>query len=305
MSINKRGLGRGLEALLSSTVSSAGKDASAIASALGKNDMLKPVSFSGKTIVSVPVSAIVPNPRQPRKGFAPDTLNELAASIKIHGVIQPLLVRKKEHKYELIAGERRLRASQLAGIDSVPVVIRDLSDEQSLEQALIENIQRENLNALEEAESYSLLMLEFSLTQEQVAQKVGKARSSVANALRLNELPKEIKESLRQGEITAGHARAILAAGNVLEQLRLWAKVRKEHLNVRDTEKAAAGGAVKSKNAPGKNPQLSNIEQALSSRLATKVELTGTEQKGTISIKYTSRDDLERLYALLIHNEII
>lgn len=304
MSANKRGLGKGLEALLSSTVSSASKDASVIASTLGKNDTLKPVSFSGRTIISLQITDISPNPRQPRKHFSEDTLRELADSIKIYGVIQPLIVRRRGDKYELVAGERRWRASRLAGIDTVPAVVKDVSDEISLKEAIIENVQRENLNALEEAESYALLMKEFGLTQEQVAQQVSKARSSVANTLRLNELPREVKDSLRRGEITAGHARAILSAGDVMAQLRLWAKILKEGLNVRSAEKV---GAKKSKSSAKmtKSTQLSAIEQKLSSKLATKVELIGTEHKGIINIKYFSRDELDRLYARLADNEII
>jgi len=304
MSANKRGLGRGLEALLSSTVSSASKDASAITSALGKNDALKPLSFSGKTIISLPVADIAPNPRQPRKHFAEDALQEMAQSIKIYGVIQPLIVRRRGDKYELVAGERRLRASRLAGIDTVPVIVKDMSDEISLKQAIIENVQRENLNALEEAESYALLLREFGLTQEQAAKQVGKARSSVANALRLNELPREVKESLRRGDITAGHARAILAAGDVMEQLRLWTKILKEGMSVRSAEKAGAKKPNKAA-VTAKSTQLSDIEQKLSSKLATKVELSGTEQKGIISIKYFSRDELDRLYVLLAENKVI
>lgn len=301
MSVNKRGLGRGLEALLSSTVNSASKEASVISSSVSK---VSPVMFSGKTIVSVAVSDILPNPRQPRKSFSIGTLQELSASIKIYGVIQPLIVRKKDDKYELVAGERRLRAAKLAGVEKVPVVIRDMSDESSLEQAIIENVQREDLNALEEAESYALLMKEFGLTQEEVSVRVGKARSSVANTLRLNDLPKEVKESLLKNEITAGHARAVLAAGNVLDQLRLWAKIVKENMNVREAEKEVSKKPEKVVKL-GKSAQLSKIEQEFASKLMTKVELSGTEQKGVISIKYASKDDLDRLYSLIVHNEVI
>ncbi|MDR2431294.1 MAG: ParB/RepB/Spo0J family partition protein [Candidatus Margulisbacteria bacterium] len=304
MSANKRGLGKGLDALLSSTVRSASRDATAIASALGRGETLKPVSFSGRTIVSLPVGSITPNPRQPRKIFADNTLRELADSIKIYGVIQPLIVRKRGEAYELVAGERRLRAACLAGVERVPVLIREMSDEISLEQAIIENIQRENLNALEEAESYALLIKEFSLTQEEIARKVGKARSSIANALRLNELPREVKDSLLRDEITAGHARAILAAGDVLSQLRLWAKILKEKMNVRAAEKAAAKKTINAAKTE-KDAKLSAVEQDFSSKLATRVELSGTEQNGVISIKYTSKDELDRLYALIVHNEII
>jgi len=302
MSANKRGLGRGLDALLSSTGNSANNEASIITSAVNK---VSPVMFSGKTIVSVSVGEIHPNPRQPRKTFVDETLAELAESVKIYGVIQPLIVRKKDDRYELVAGERRLRAAKIAGIEKVPVVIREMSDKVSLEQSIIENVQREDLNALEEAESYALLMKEFNLTQEEVSVRVGKARSSIANTLRLNELPREVKDSLLRNEITAGHARAILAAGNVLEQLRLWTKIVKDGMNVREAEKVVSKRPKKATAENTKNSSLSHIEQEFSSKLMTKVELSGTEQKGVISIKYASRDDLERIYALIIRGETV
>ena len=306
MAIN-RGLGKGLGALLQSTGGSAQKEAESIAASLSKADgKIQPLF--GRSVLHVSVTEVIPNPRQPRKTFAADALSELAASIKIHGVIEPLLVRRKENKYELVAGERRWRAAQQAGLDKVPVVVKDMNDEVSLEQSIIENVQREDLNALEEAESYALLMKEFGLTQEQVAEKVGKARSSVANALRLNELPREVKDSLRKNEITAGHARAILAAGNVIEQLRAWKQVLQNSLNVRDTENLTAK-KIKAKqinkNATPKSTELINMEQALTGKFATKVELSGNEQKGGITIKYFSRDDLDRIYTLLLTNEVI
>ncbi|MDR1453763.1 MAG: ParB/RepB/Spo0J family partition protein [Candidatus Margulisbacteria bacterium] len=306
MAIN-RGLGKGLGALLQSTGGSAQKEADNVAASLSKTDgKIQPLF--GRSILYISVTEIVPNPRQPRKNFAPDTLGELAASIKIHGVIEPLIVRKKENRYELVAGERRWRASQQAGLDKVPVVVKGISDEVSLEQSIIENIQREGLNALEEAESYALLMKEFNLTQEQVAEKVGKARSSVANALRLNDLPLEVKDSLRKNEITAGHARAILAAGNVIEQLKVWRKVLQNNLNVRDTESLTAkktNAKQLNRDAIEKSAELINIEQRLAAKFATKIELNGNEHEGGITIKYFSRDDLERIYALLLTNEVI
>lgn len=308
-----RGLGKGLESLLSSTTTTAQKDAAMMTA---KSDPHKLAMFSGKTVVSLNVLDIIPNPRQPRHTFKEESLQELANSIKEHGIAQPLLVRKKGDKYELVAGERRLRASKIAGLIRVPAVIRDMSDEESLEIAIIENIQREDLNALDEAESYLLLIKEFNLNQEEVAKKVGKARSSVANALRLNDLPKEIKDSLRLGEITAGHARAILAVANIMDQLRLWEKIKNENLNVRDSEKIASAQSERQKNRPAgvdnnkgmennKPGSFVNIEQELSQKFSTKVELSGTEHKGVINIKYFSRDDLDRIYSMILKNEII
>jgi ParB family chromosome partitioning protein len=305
MAIN-RGLGKGLGALLQAT-SSAQKEADNVAASLSKTDgKIQPLF--GRSILYLAAAEIVPNPRQPRKNFAPDALAELAASIKIHGVIEPLIVRRKENKYELVAGERRWRAARQAGLDKVPAVVKDMQDEVSLEQSIIENVQRENLNALEEAESYALLMKEFSLTQEQVAEKVGKARSSIANTLRLNDLPREVKDSLRKNEITAGHARAILAAGNVIEQLKVWKQVLQNNLNVRDAENLTAKKTKTkqvNKNGNEKSAELTNIEQKLTSKFATKVELSGNEHNGGITIKYFSRDELDRIYTLLLTNEVV
>ncbi|GBR72340.1 chromosome partitioning protein ParB [Candidatus Termititenax spirochaetophilus] len=303
VALNKR-LGKGLAELLSSG-NSAQKEANKITASLEKNAPGPLGMLSGRTIVMVRVTMITPNPRQPRKFFDRTALEELAESIKIHGVIQPLLVRKKGDVYELVAGERRWRAAQLASIENVPVVIKDMSDEVSLEQAIIENVQRADLNALEEAESYSLLMKEFLLTQEQVADKVGKSRSAVANILRLNELPREVKDSLLKNEITAGHAKAILSAGNIVEQLKVWNAIVKHKLNVRDSEKIATQKTFVKDNKTKSSVELDAFAQKLASKLVTKVELSGTEHSGTITIRYFSRDELDRLYALLINNEVI
>jgi len=290
----KRGLGKGLESLLSSTtMSTAQKE---VTSAIEYKTPL----MSARTIVSIPVTEIVPNPYQPRHIFNEASLNELAQSIKDHGVAQPILVRKRNDHYELIAGERRLRAAKIAGLHTIPAIIKEMSDEESLEIAIIENIQREDLNVVDEAESYQLLMSKFNLTQEEAARKVGKARSSVANTLRLLDLPAEIKQSLRLGEITAGHARAILAAGDEAKQVELWKKVKTGELNVRAAEKLSSSKTGTTNNAAPKPVQLRDAEQALSSKLSTKVVLSGSELKGKIEINYFSKDDLERIYSLLV-----
>ena len=301
-----KGLGKGLSEMLSTSDSAAKKDA---AVSLAKSGDAKMQPLFGRTIVFVPVGDILPNPRQPRKHFDEAALKDLSASIKAHGVLQPIIVRKRENnKYELVAGERRWRAAKLAKLESVPALVKSFGDETSLEQAIIENVQREDLNAIEEAESYLLLMKEFGLTQEQVAEKVGKARSSIANTLRLNELPREIKESLRENEITAGHARAILAVSGATEQIRVWKQVLQNKLNVRDVESLTNKKVSDKKSKPNKTKSaegLTNIERNLAAKFATKVEVSGTEHKGSITIKYFSRDDLERLYALLWKNEVI
>jgi ParB family chromosome partitioning protein len=289
----KRGLGKGLESLLSSTtINNAKKE---VSSAIEYKTPL----LSGKSVVSIPVADIVPNPFQPRHIFNDDTLNELAQSIKDHGVAQPVLLRKKGDRYELIAGERRWRASKLAGLHTIPSIIKDMSDEESLEIAIIENIQREDLNIIDEAESYQLLMTKFNLTQDEVAKKVGKARSSVANTLRLLDLPAEIKLSLRNGEITAGHARAILAAGNETAQIEAWKKIKTGEMNVRTAEKLTSSKKipVQEKQKP---TELREVEHSLTSKFSTKVVLSGSAQKGKIEINYFSKEDLDRIYSLLV-----
>jgi ParB family chromosome partitioning protein len=294
---NRRGLGKGLESLLSSTtISSAVKqEANSITSSLQNKGPLT----SGKSIVSLSVADIIPNPNQPRHKFNDETLSELSSSIKDHGIAQPILVRKKGNTYELIAGERRWRASKLAGLTTVPAIIKEMSDEESLEIAIIENIQREDLNVVDEAESYKLLMKKFNLTQEQVAVKVGKSRSAVANTLRLLELPERIKTSLFNGEITSGHARAILSAKTEQEQIILWENIKQGQLTVRSSEKIATGNKNLNNKKTSKTTSLINIEHELSSKLSTRVSLSGDEHKGKIEINYFSKDDLERILEVL------
>lgn len=274
----KRGLGKGLEALLPQ----------------------RTTLVSGRTILNISTSEIVPNPRQPRHTFDQNSLQELADSIKEHGIAQPLLVRQVDNKYELIAGERRWRAAKLARLDSVPVIVKNISNEKSLEIAIIENVQREDLNAIDESESYSLLMKEFDLTQEEVAEKVGKSRSAIANSLRLNDLPKEIKDSIRKDEITAGHARAILGAGDERKQIQMWKDILENGLSVRNAEGIASSTRQKkSKTASAKastgSPLINDVRDKFSSFFGTKVLVQGNEQKGRIEITYYSKDDLERI----------
>jgi ParB family transcriptional regulator, chromosome partitioning protein len=281
MTAVKKGLGKGLGALLPQ----------------------KSALSSGKSIIAVAPADIKTNPRQPRHTFLDETLQELAASIKEHGVAQPLLVRQVDNGYELIAGERRLRASKLAGLETVPVIIKNISNEKSLELAIIENVQREDLNAMDEAEAYLLLMKEFELTQEQVAQKVSKSRPAVANMLRMLDLPVEIKESLRSKEITSGHARAILSAEKKSEQIRIWRDIVSKGLTVREVEQAASGLKVTKKKSGGAAGQdlssgMKELQESLSSFFGTKVAVKGSDSKGKIEITYFSQDDMERFIEL-------
>ncbi|MBU0672224.1 MAG: ParB/RepB/Spo0J family partition protein [Candidatus Margulisbacteria bacterium] len=222
---NKRGLGKGLGALIPQGS----------------------VFTGGRTIVNIDITKVVPNPRQPRSSFAKEGLEDLASSIKEQGVIEPILVRMRTGKYELVAGERRWRAAKQAGLTVIPSIVKDFTDEQSLELALIENLQREDLNPMDEAEGYSRLIQEFKLTQDQVAKKVGKNRTTVTNMLRILTLPEKIKHSLAKEEISVGHARALLAISDAAKQLEIWKQIISNHLNVRDVEILVTGKSEVSK----------------------------------------------------------
>ncbi len=250
----------------------------------------------------VAVGAIVPNQRQPRTIFADEPLKELAESIKTYGVLQPLLVRPlDEETYELIAGERRLRAAKLAGLEVVPVLIRPAGSQTSLEIALIENVQREDINGLESARAYRRLIDEFDLTQEQVAERVGKSRTTITNTLRLLRLPNKIQTGLSEGRISEGHARALLAVDDELRQIKLYDEALEKGLSVREVEKRSRGDLKKS-GAPSGRPsrpavpaEVLEAERSLSERLGAMVKIRDQQ----IKIEYFSDDDLERILGLL------
>ncbi|ABF46625.1 MULTISPECIES: ParB/RepB/Spo0J family partition protein [Deinococcus] len=272
----KSSLGRGLDALLSRPQSAE--------------------SSSGTAVQNVRVDRIVQAAYQPRQVFEPEALAELAGSIREKGVLQPLLVRPRGENFEIVAGERRWRAAQLAGLVEVPVLIRDLGDREALELAIIENLQREDLGPLEEARAYQAL-LDQGLNQEAVAQAVGKGRSTISNALRLLTLPEAALRALEKGEISAGHARAILAQP---EEDRTWAldQIRTRRLNVREAEalkRTARTTAPLPVNPPRPYRQ---VELALSRRTGTKVRITG-EDKGRVELNYASREELDRILELL------
>lgn len=250
----------------------------------------------------IPVGSILPNPHQPRKDFAEEGMADLVRSVRSRGVIQPVLVRQRGREFELIAGERRWRAARQAGIINIPALVRKVSDRESLELALIENLQRENLNPMEAAESYEQLMREFHLTQEEVSLKVGKQRSSVANALRFLSLPEELKGSLRRMKLTAGHAKALLSLSSPSQQIALGREIIRKGLSVRETEnrirKAASGGVGK---APQKKRDIHvrAIEEELKRGFGTKVRIHDRKGRGKIEIAYTSPKERERLITLL------
>lgn len=295
------GLGKGLGALMADAEKEAGNAVSAQAA---------PAAASGE--MEVEISKLQPNPHQPRTEFDKDALQELADSIKEHGVIQPVLVEEAGNgNYYIIAGERRTRAAKLAGLTKIPVRIQKFSEEKKLEVALIENIQRENLNVLEEAIAYRKLMDMCSITQEEVARRVGKNRSTVANALRLLKLPEDIQKSLANDEITAGHARALLSLSSSSDQHILFAKIIGQDLSVREAERLASemNGETKpegkdtkkpKKAAEKKDPDVASLEEQFIGALGTKVQLKGTVEKGTLQIEYFSREDLDRIFELIV-----
>jgi ParB family chromosome partitioning protein len=257
--------------------------------------------------LEVNINEIQTNPYQPRKEFTDEKLSELAESIKIHGIIQPLLVREiAPDKYQLIAGERRLRAAKLVGLTEVPVVIREMTDQAMMEVALVENLQREDLNPIEEADAYQRLMNEFQLTQDEIAKKVGKSRPAIANMLRLLNLPTEIQTDLAQGTLTMGHARALLSLKTSDEQKRIWTQIQVQELSVRETEEfirqlntppivSRETKKVVPRPSAGKDPNMVEIEDELQQVFGTKVVIKPAGSGGKIEIDYYSDDDFERI----------
>lgn len=246
--------------------------------------------------VTLKISEIEPNKDQPRTDFDDKALSELAESIALHGVLQPLLVRPLVYGgYQIVAGERRYRASRMAGLTEVPVVIRELDDKETMELALIENLQRENLTPIEEAKGYKTLMDTYGFTQEQVSSSVGKSRSAVANSLRLLNLPEEIIELLSQGKITGGHARALLSLENKEEMIEIAREIMDKDLSVRQTEKLTQKSKKGEKTPPKKEEKtnfLKEVELALTENLCRKITVSKKGDGGVLSIEFFSQEDL-------------
>lgn len=286
---NKKGLGRGLESLFGMY------DAD-----ISNENITSQPSTKSTGVTEVKTASIRPNPNQPRKHFDEEALQELANSIKVHGVIQPLIVNKEDDgNYMIIAGERRWRASQLAGLDTVPVVVKNYTEKQVKEISLIENLQREDLNPIEAARAIKQLMDEYKLTQEVVAERIGKSRSNVANTLRLLNLAPDVLKLVENGKLSAGHARSLVVIDDEALQGRLALSAAQGKLSVRDLEKA-----VKNYTNPAKPTVVKPVEQSLELKelindmqrvFATKVSAIGNDNKGRIYIDYYSRDDLDRL----------
>ncbi|MFA0758180.1 MAG: hypothetical protein KEFWMYNX_001265 [Candidatus Fervidibacter sp.] len=273
--MRRRGLGRGLDALI-------------------PTDWTEPKEPTN-AVTMVPIHLIQPNPFQPRQDFRDDELEVLAASIKRHGVLQPVILRPKEDGYELVAGERRWRAAMRAGLTEIPSIIRPCSDDEMLALALIENLQREDLNPLDEALAYQTLNERFHFTQEEIAQRVGKSRAAIANTLRLLQLPEPIQRALRDGTITEGHARALLGApdeGVMLEAFRL---VVKHHLSVRQTEALIRRLAQPRRRTRPQDPHLHALQQLLEERLQATVRLRKGRKGGVLEIRFYSDEELDAL----------
>jgi ParB family chromosome partitioning protein len=284
--VPKKALGKGLEALIPQT------QPAQVATSDG--------------VMQIDVDKIEANPHQPRKSFNDERLRQLSDSIREDGLLQPVVVRRKGEGYELIMGERRLQAARLAGVPSVPVIVKDVKDVDSLRLALVENIQREDLNAIEVALAYRALVATFGLTQSDLASLIGRDRSSVANTLRLLNLPEEVQRMIVDERITGGHARALLALPTQKEQLELARKVIARNLSVRQTEMESGLGGPKKKKTDGdkpakeKAPHLEYLENAMSNHLGTRVVIDEKRGgKGKITIEFYSHDDFERLAEMM------
>lgn len=250
----------------------------------------------------IALSHLTANPYQPRQTIDAQELSGLVESIRRHGVLQPIVVRPSSGGFEVVAGERRWRAAEAAGLNTIPAVVKTLTDQEALELALVENLQREDLNAMERARAYRRLMAEFGLTQDEIAERVGKSQPSVANSLRLLNLPPQIQASLEAGRISEGHARAILSAGAEAAMLKIWARVERQGLSVREVEAAARGGISReiSGRATPRDPHLRSVEQDLSRRYSAKVAVQGTRNRGHLAFEYYSEEDFQRLLDLLL-----
>ncbi|MBI3414048.1 MAG: ParB/RepB/Spo0J family partition protein [Verrucomicrobia bacterium] len=301
-------LGRGLGALLGGAPIPHKPPAASFTAPAASSET---ATDSRERVERVPLARVHPSALQPRKDFPIEALQELAASIKEQGIIQPLIVRPRGEDYELIAGERRWRASQMIGLAEVPVIVRDSDDRTVLEWMLIENLQRENLNPIEEALGYQELIEQFQLTQEEAAQKVGRSRAGVANALRLLKLAPELQLSVREGRLSVGHAKVMLALANFPDQLEAARIISRDGLNVRKTEElvdrlqhratAPAGEkhAANGSRSWNRDAHLVDVENRLQQRLGTKVALRYRQGKGAVEIKFFSDDELERILQIV------
>ena len=285
MAVKNKGLGRGLDALL---------------------DEIEEPQEQKQGKLEVDLYDIDTNPNQPRKTFDPEKLSELAASVKRHGVVQPILVKKNGARYTIVAGERRYRAARQAGLMKVPVVVTDIDESAVMEISLIENIQRENLNPIEEAAAIKLLMEQHDLTQEEVSERVGKSRPAIANALRLLTLAKSVQKMVKDGKLSAGHGKMLAGVGDPRIQMELAEKCVEGDWSVRRLEdelRFAEMPKRKKKEKPEPTPEFRNAMHRMRAELGTKVSVQGSEDKGKLIIHYYSREDLDRIYRTIVGND--
>lgn len=283
--MKKKGLGKGLGALIPAA-----------------SDDIKNTNLQeNQGVFEIKVSELNTNIEQPRKNFDDDKLNELAGSIQKHGIIQPIIVKKENGMYSIVAGERRWRAAKIAGLEKIPVVIKEITNKEVMEIALIENIQREDLNPIEEAEAYNKLLKEYDITQEELSKTIGKSRSAISNTMRLLMLQEDVRMYLINEEITSGHARALLSISNLEIQKRVAKEIIEKELNVRETEKLVKSvieekdKKKKKKEVVQQEEEYKEIENMLKDCLGTKVTLANKKNKGKIIIEYYSNEELDRI----------
>lgn len=300
------GLGRGLSSLIppknpasrqaGAKITEPGKEFNYFGSVSDDNSAKNVPGAPSAGVQEIDIIKISPNPHQPRADFDEERLKELSDSIKTHGILQPIIATKIDNGYEIIVGERRFQAAKLAGLKTVPVIVRNATEQQKLELAIIENIQRHDLNVIEEAKAYQELAAEFDLSQEAIAQKVGKSRSAVANKMRLLNLPVEIQRALSRGQITEGHAKAILAVENPEKQRALYELILKNSLTVRQTEDKTKEISVRThKRVLHVDPEIKELENKLVGILGTKVKITKSGGGGRITIEYYSDEELNNI----------
>lgn len=300
--MKKRALGRGLSALLSDSQES---EDEAVSAPAGTDRIVVKETPAGTAVIDLALREIRENPLQPRRLFDEDKLNELAASIREHGVVQPVVVTREIEGYRLVVGERRLRASRLAGLETIPALVKEMAGQKLLEIALIENLQREDLNPIEEAQAFSYLIREHKLTQEELAQRLGCSRPAVSNALRLLALPPAVRQEVEAGCLSAGHARTVLALTTEHQQLRAWGEIKERQCSVRQAEEYVRQLLEGRERIQAPRPRLSpdwlNIQEQLGQHLNTLVKIRpGAKGKGKIELNYQTQADLERLVEFLI-----
>jgi len=289
MAAKPRGLGKGLNAIIGA-------------------DIVSEVIDRPRAI-EISVDRLSPNPFQPRRSFTEEGLEQLAESIRHHGVLQPIVVRPSGDGYQLIAGERRWRAAQIAGLQRIPAVVRELDDPSMVQVALIENLQREDLNPIEEASAYRRLMDEFNMTQEQLSSTIGRSRPAIANAVRLLNLPTEIQRAVEERKLSEGHARCLLAISDQEDQLKVAAQIIANGLNVRQAEELVRGTTrdvsreTIRKRTSEDDPDAVRLTQRLGERLGTRVKLSGSVRKGKLEIEYYSTEDLDRILEIILGSE--